>query len=360
MEIEARRALVTMVSNKKELSMFRRLKRLGEEAYGAASIRLLHGERSVSLNDNELSVTCLLKNGEYYVRAFIEHYSALGAKHIFFLDNGSTDKTVDIATSYPNVSVFRSTIPVSKYQALLKRRLAKAVVHSGWCLDVDIDEFFVYPGQEQMSIDQLLSYLNEHEFDAVVTQMLDMFSDKPLSHLQKRQDEDIASEYRYYDIDAVESIGYRGADIVARYGPDNILSHEGIGVKYGGVRKALYGLRCLLTKHSLFRMDRGLELFPSVHFVNRARLADFSCALLHYKMTSDALETAIQNAESFTATSQGYRDFLDVIATQPEFSLKQESSRTYSSLWQLVDDGFLVTSSRFKDYCESIARSITT
>jgi glycosyltransferase involved in cell wall biosynthesis len=68
-------------------------------------------------------VLCLLRNGRPYVRSFAEHYASLGAKHLVFLDNGSTDGTVEALREYDNVTVLRSTLPFKRYQFSMKRYL---------------------------------------------------------------------------------------------------------------------------------------------------------------------------------------------------------------------------------------------
>ena len=53
----------------------------------AQSVRHIHGVQSLSLPIGGVVVVCLVKDGEYYVRAFIEHYLRIGAIHIVLLDN---------------------------------------------------------------------------------------------------------------------------------------------------------------------------------------------------------------------------------------------------------------------------------
>ena len=64
-----------------------------------------------------------MRDGRPYVRSFVEHYFALGVKHIFFLDNGSTDGTVEALKDYDNVSVLRSKLPFKEYDVLFKQYL---------------------------------------------------------------------------------------------------------------------------------------------------------------------------------------------------------------------------------------------
>src|ERR671917_1572852 len=86
-------------------------------------IEHLHGPEEVPYAEDELVVVCLVRDGRPYVKSFVEHYLSLGAKHIFFLDNGSTDGTVEALKEYDNVTVLRSTLPYKEYKYLFKQHL---------------------------------------------------------------------------------------------------------------------------------------------------------------------------------------------------------------------------------------------
>ena len=59
------------------------------------TLRLVHGPGEVAYGTDEVVVLVVVRDGRAYVRSFVEHYRALGAKHLVFLDNGSTDGTVE-------------------------------------------------------------------------------------------------------------------------------------------------------------------------------------------------------------------------------------------------------------------------
>ena len=141
----------------------------------------VHGPAKLELGDDEAVVTCLVKNGSFYLPRFVDHYRRLGFRHIFFLDNGSTDTSVEEMASYDDVSVYRCDLPIGDHQTLMKRALARTVAPHGWCLDVDIDEFFDYPNRDAIDLTGFLRYLNSRDFTLVVAQMLDMFADGPIS-----------------------------------------------------------------------------------------------------------------------------------------------------------------------------------
>ena len=56
-------------------------------------------------------------------KVFVEHYSAIGVKNNLFLDNDSTDGTVEALKAYENVTVLRSKLPFTEYDVLFKQHL---------------------------------------------------------------------------------------------------------------------------------------------------------------------------------------------------------------------------------------------
>ena len=330
-----------------------RARRYLRDRFAAFNVRHIAGPKRVRLAPDEAAVTCLVKNGEYYLSAFLEHHLRQGFRHIFILDNGSSDATVQIAAGHPNVSVYQTSLDVGMYQGNLKRHLAERSVHGGWCLDVDIDEFFDYPYSDVVSLNRFLRYLNRHRFNVVVTQMLDLFSQNALSHLLETRDEDIRSVYRFFDLADVERVPYRENVLTSKYASANSISDPGLELLYGGIRKRLYGIDCLLTKHSLFRQSDGLDLFPHVHFVDRGHVADVTCVLLHYKMTSNALDLAKQNEAAFAANRQGYNDFIRAVIEKREMTLMGPDTREFQGAHTLLGSGFLRASQSYMDLVAS-------
>ena len=87
------------------------------------SVEHLHGPEEIAYGPDELVVVCLVRDGRQYVKSFVEHYLSLGAKHIFFLDNGSTDGTVEALENHDNVTVLRSTLSFKRYRWPFKQYL---------------------------------------------------------------------------------------------------------------------------------------------------------------------------------------------------------------------------------------------
>ena len=137
--------------------------------------------KKFSYRGDELVVVCLVRDGLPWIGPFIEHYFLLGARHIVFLDNGSSDATVSVAAGYDNVSVLRSTLPFNRYELLLRQYLIERFGKGRWSLCVDIDELFDYPYSDVIGLGSLLGYLKAKSYTAVTAQMLDMFPEEPLA-----------------------------------------------------------------------------------------------------------------------------------------------------------------------------------
>ena len=117
----------------------------------------LHGPEEVTYEADELVVVCPVRDGRPYVKSFVEHYASMGAKHLFFLDNGSTDGTVEALKGYDNVTVLRSTLPFKRYKWSMKQYLMERFGRGRWCLCVDIDELFDYPYSDVVGLGSLSS-----------------------------------------------------------------------------------------------------------------------------------------------------------------------------------------------------------
>lgn len=311
----------------------------------------LHGPQSIPLQKDQAVVTCVVRNGAYFIDSFIQHYQAMGFAHIFFMDNGSSDATIEIAKSYRNVSISRSTLPINSYQRLFKRYLAERSGKGGWCLDADIDELFDYPLSDAVDLQSFLSYLNDSRYTAVITQMLDMFAKTFPPSSDSRGD--LQRLYTFYDLSAVRHTDYGNAELVRRFASANTVDSAGAELLWGGIREALYGNHCLLTKHSLF-YPAAIEAFPHIHMVNGARVADVSGILLHYKLTANAMEMAIQNRDHFTQNSDSYGAFVEVLKKQQLPNLNGHSAKRFVNVQDLEKERFVRVPRKYREYAASL------
>jgi Glycosyl transferase family 2 len=330
------------------------------ERIGGFEVEHLCGPEEISYKDNELVVVCLVRDGEPWVRAFVEHYIALGARHLVFLDNNSSDGTVSAASEYDDVTVLRVALPFdadvdgTRGQVVMRKYLIERFGKGRWSLCVDIDELFDYPYSDVIGLESLLGYLDSKSYTAVVAQMLDMFPERPLLELADGPDEPLKEVHRFYDISGLERVSRKERS--RRLSTDNItLESDEIEWFSGGLRRTIFDLPGpWLTKYPLVFCDGSLEPDPP-HGVRNARLADFSCVLFHYKFLKNFREQAVRavREEQYFSKSRAYKRYLATLDQNPELRLRLESSKEIASVNELLESRFLVASEDYVGWVDA-------
>src|SRR5918998_38727 len=308
-------------------------------------IEHLHGPEEVPYAEDELAVVCLVRDGRPYVRAYVEHYLSMGVKHIFFLENGPTDGTVSVARSYENVTILQTELPFEKHEYSLKQYLiARFGRKSRWCLYADIDELFDYPYSDVVGLGSLLGYLNGNSYTAVAAQMLEMFPEEPLSGSRAgNPDEPLKERHRFYDISNIKRKSFKK---LRRRFPTNTFESDEIEAFRGGIRSIIFGVEDDLTKFPLVFSDGRIKPFDiSSHWVDNARVADFTSVLFHYKFLDGHFHQQAAQAVReghYQNNSALYKKYLQVLDGNHTLRVKQENARELGSVNDLVDNGFLV------------------
>src|SRR5215210_3104021 len=212
------------------------------------SIEHLYGPQEVPYEEDELVLVCLVRNSRPYVNSFVEHYTSLGIKHLFFLDNGSTDGTVEALKGYDNVTVLHTGLPFKRYQVSMRQYLIERFGKKGrWCLYVDIDELFDYPYSDVVSLDSFLRYLTSKSYSAVMAHMLDMFPEKPLSGRAGDPDEPLKEVHRFYDLSNIKRRSLIAKPrLLLHY--NTTYENHAMEMFRDGIRQAIFGPGHLLTK----------------------------------------------------------------------------------------------------------------
>jgi glycosyltransferase involved in cell wall biosynthesis len=311
-------------------------------------VKCVHGPEEVRYEQDELVVLCLLRNAESYVRTFVEHYSSMGVNHMVFLDNGSTDGTVEALKQYDNVTVLRSEVPFKRYQLLMRQYLIERFGRQRWSLLVDADELFDYPFSDVVGLGALLRYLNANRYTAVVAHMLDMFPGEPLSEVAADKDLSLKELHRFYDLTDVSSFDYTEAE-----GVNNIISNEDIKILQGGVQKRLFNLPLILIKHPLVFYDGRLKPVDlSEHWAGNARVADISGVLLHYKLARSLYNLARREVveQRYVNRNGKYEKYLDVLEASPELLIRNDTSRELESVNDLLGTQFANVSEAYVQF----------
>src|SRR5215208_4747667 len=311
------------------------------------SIEHLYGPEQVPYEEDELVLVCLLRDGRPYLKSFVEHHTSMGVKHMFFLDNGSTDGTVEALRGYDNTTVLHTTLPFKRYELSMRQYLVERFCQKGrWCLYADIDELFDYPYSDVVSLGSLLRYLNERSYTAVVAQMLDMFPEEPLSERAGNLlEEPLKERHRFYDISNIQTKG------IKEHGRNNIYESDDIEYFLGGIRSTLFGTKAYLTRFALMFSDGRLKPFAgSGHRVDNARVADLTSVYFHYKFLDEHFHKKVASAvreENYPYNSSQYKKYLEVLEKNPGLLVKGEGARELRSVNDLVENHFLVVSEEY-------------
>lgn len=308
-------------------------------------IKHLHGPRTITYGRDELIVITVVRNGQLYVRSFMEHYRSLGAVHCVFLDNGSTDDTVDALCSFPNTTVLQTDAPYEKFENTMKRYLAERFSPGRWNLCADIDELFDYPFSDRIPLGHFLGYLNSRGFSAVVTQMLDMFSEVPLADIHSTPADRIWEKFTYYDLSGIDMPPYEWVDRRC----DDIRMH------WGGIRRRVFGTDNGLTKTALVLMDGKVKPFVEWHHALGGVTADVTCVLRHYPFIGgfiDKVRDAVRTGRYGSTTTDEYVAYANALDANPKLTLMSELARPFTGLEPLIDDRFLVVSDEYLRWVE--------
>lgn len=302
-------------------------------------VRHVAGPRTLSYGPHELVAVTLMRNGAPWLAAFLEHHRKIGIRHFVILDNGSSDGSETVLAHEPDVTLLHSDLPYSAYENTIKRYLVERFCASRWCLFVDIDELFDYPFSDRVPVADLLTYCDNSDYNAVVTQMLDLFPGAAAG-----AEDDFRRSHRLYCLADIQKSDYRND-------PSGFLKmHE------GGIRLRAFGTLNGLTKVSLFRLDGKLRPFVGWHDVSNGRPADFSAVLLHYPFAGDfsgKVAEAVQSGRYGYHTDDEYRAYHDVVAGAGLAAVQSPHAQPYHSPEQLLEQGFLVASSRFRGWAEA-------
>ena len=273
---------------------------------------------------------CVVKNDLERMKMAIDHYRALGVQQFAILDNGSTDGTQDWLKTQSDMDVYvvSTTFSSQRKYGWINQLLAR-YGRNRWYLYFDSDELFVYPDQENKSIEHLITQVEQRHLDRLGAIMLDMYSDQPI-YGKTALTRPIEAEYCYFDSDSYELSQSRRGRVIK-----------------GGPRKRVFTPELedspLLIKYPLFYLREGM-IFESAHYLYPFRPdIPIGSALLHYKFLPTDLERHLLIARegNFQGGSREYKRYVSAYEANAAIRFVYDGSVKYENSGSLARLGFV-------------------
>ncbi len=139
--------------------------------------QLVPRSRVIPFTSDVPTIICLARNEEYRIGAFIEHYVRLGARSIHIIDNHSDDRTVEIASGCPYVTLWHAagSYLEAEHGNLWRGALSRRYGLGKWILNLDADEFIAYSNMEESGLPKLQAWLTARGKTSLCMPIIDMY-----------------------------------------------------------------------------------------------------------------------------------------------------------------------------------------
>lgn len=312
------------------------------EQRGVASTRTHFGlspQRLIDDVNRSGPIACtVVRNEELRLPRFLEECRLLGVRHHIVVDNGSTDRTMDVLRAADGVELWTSEVSfrTANFGSVWFDLLLRGRFEDQWVLMLDADELLCYPDVETQPLEAYCSALDRHGYRAAGGILIDMYSDSSINDTVYQPGENFLDVCPYFDRRPF-------TDRTDESGPfQNQTLYE------GGPRQRIFPADdpYWLTKTPLIRYNSSLTLVGGQHFTSLPadQILDGGCAVLHFKFISALVEDAaveVSRAEHSLGAAQ-YVAYHNGLARNPVTSMFDPGlSERFENSAQLVELGLL-------------------
>ena len=298
---------------------------------------------------SRVTVVFCVRNEKFRLPFFLKYYRDLGVSEFYAVDNGSDDGTREYLLDQADVNLF---VTQDSYKSSNAGRdwtseICRTLLDNRWCLTLDVDEFFVYPYMEVLTLSGLIDYLEANSFDGVTSLFLDFYSNKPLSETEYQSGQSPFEVCQYFD----------NASQYFSYPNENFPFFE---IK-GGPRQRIFWKNDELTvgpsmrKTVLVKWKASFNYLIAAHSCTPIRLADFTSAVAHFKFLShfkDFAKMEVARNER-VSNSKDWKIYASALEKQDLNFFDASISCQYRNSVSLIEQALVVSSPRFTNYAKS-------
>lgn len=277
-----------------------------------------------NLGENEPILICVVKDDLLKIKKMYEHHMNIGVNKFVFLDNGSTDGTVEFLKSKDNVDIITCE---TKYHTYAREAWINLLLcHYGfnnWYLVVDSDEMYNYIGSEELLINEHIKKLHKKGINRELSFMLDMYSKKGLF----QNANEFTKDYCYFDCDTYE-VSQNKRSITITGGPRKR------NIKEKNINKSF-----MLGKYPLFYFEKG-DLQSNSHYTfPYYKNLDIPCTsvLMHYKFIGNDIEKYQKRIEekNYHNNSEDYKTYMNNYKNNKNLNFYYKNSKKYTDSYSL-------------------------
>lgn len=142
----------------------------------------LFQDNTSAIRPDDILLVSTMRNESVRLPYFLEYYRNLGVGHFLFIDNDSTDGTLELLSGQTDISVWTTSGSYlkSSFGVDWVNRLCRKYAHGHWTLVVDPDELFVYPFCDTRPIPALTDWLDSSSIRSFSAMLIDVYPKGPL------------------------------------------------------------------------------------------------------------------------------------------------------------------------------------
>jgi Glycosyl transferase family 2 len=328
--------------------------------------------RAVTDNHDEIRAFMTVRDESLRLPQTLHYYRKLGVARFFITDNGSVDGTLEFLLDQSDCHVFltRNSYAEARYGLEWQQALLDQYGVDHWCLVVDADEWFVYPGCENLSLAKFAAYLQQRDAQGVFAFLLDMYGDVAVAETVSQPQHSLLDACRYFDRDYLWDFGFRIPGLPRRrFPPYKVVGGPRWRLLFPKLHRHYHLLKAmwLVCDHLKLPLPVGLKraptlgkipfvrwslgtFYPHPHTTTPINLAAVTGVLLHFKFLEDFLDrlsVEVARKEHWDNASE-YSRYLAKLECNTGLSFHYLRSVAYENSDQLLrlglmrqDDGWM-------------------